>query len=143
MRRPAARISLVSASVRDLTCGARARPCDGRPVTHSDSTPPPRQRPVRAVVFDVGETLVNETTEFFKALIDECGMPAEQIAYVGDRLDNDIQPALAAGLVGVFVRRGPWGYQHQHAPEVARAHVRVLGLTELPDALAAYNTDRG
>lgn len=82
------------------------------------------------------------TPEFFNALIKECGMPAEQIAYVGDRLDNDIQPALQAGLVGVFVRRGPWGYQHQHAPEVARAHLRVLGLAELPDALARYNAGR-
>lgn len=82
------------------------------------------------------------TPEFFTALIDACGMPAEHIAYVGDRLDNDVRPALDAGLVGVFIRRGPWGYQHQHAPEVARAHIRLLGLGELPAALAAYNADR-
>lgn len=80
------------------------------------------------------------TPEFFKALIDACGMPAEQIAYVGDRLDNDIHPALDAGLVGVFVRRGPWGYQHQHDLEVARAHIRMNGLDELPDALTRYNS---
>jgi HAD superfamily hydrolase (TIGR01549 family) len=82
------------------------------------------------------------TPGFFKALIDECGMPAEQIAYVGDRLDNDILPALDAGLVGAFVRRGPWGYQHQHHDEVRLAHIRVLGLDELPNALARYNTNR-
>jgi FMN phosphatase YigB (HAD superfamily) len=29
---------------------------------------------------------------------------------VGDRLDNDIRPALAAGMVAVFLRRDPWGY---------------------------------
>jgi HAD superfamily hydrolase (TIGR01549 family) len=80
--------------------------------------------------------------EFFTALIAECGTPAEQIAYVGDRLDNDIRPALDAGLVTVFVRRGPWGYQHQHDPAVALSHVHVNSLDELPDALARYNGDR-
>ena len=83
------------------------------------------------------------TPEFFKALIAECRMSADQIAYVGDRLDNDIHPALDAGLVGVFLRRGPWGYQHQHDPNVARAHIRVDSLAGLPDALAAYNAGRG
>lgn len=82
------------------------------------------------------------TPEFFRALIDMCSLPADQIAYVGDRLDNDIRPALDAGLVGVFLRRGPWGYQHQHDPEVSRAHIRITGLDELADALAHYNADR-
>ena len=81
------------------------------------------------------------TPEFFEALIAECDMPANQIAYVGDRLDNDIRPALDAGLVTVFIRRGPWGYQHQHDPAVARSHVRVAGFDELPDAIARYNAD--
>jgi FMN phosphatase YigB (HAD superfamily) len=77
--------------------------------------------------------------EFFKALIAECGMPAEQIAYVGDRLDNDIRPALDAGLVTAFVRRGPWGFLHQHDPAVQTSHLRVDDLDELPSALARYN----
>jgi hypothetical protein len=33
-------------------------------VTQADLAPPPRTGPIRAVVFDVGETLVNETTEY-------------------------------------------------------------------------------
>ncbi len=79
------------------------------------------------------------TPEFFHAVIAECGMAAEQIAYVGDRLDNDIGPALDAGLVTAFLRRGPWGYQHQHDPAVRRSHMRVDDLDELPGALATYN----
>jgi len=38
------------------------------------------------------------------------GCAPTEIAYVGDRLDNDIPPALAAGMIAVFVRRGPWGW---------------------------------
>jgi len=36
------------------------------------------------------------------------GLAPSEIAYVGDRLDNDIEPALQAGMVPVFIRRGPW-----------------------------------
>jgi HAD superfamily hydrolase (TIGR01549 family) len=82
------------------------------------------------------------TPGFFKRLIAECGMPADQIAYVGDRLDNDIRPALEVGLVTVFVRRGPWGYQHQHDPAIAMSHLRVNNLDELPDALTRYNAEQ-
>jgi FMN hydrolase / 5-amino-6-(5-phospho-D-ribitylamino)uracil phosphatase len=31
------------------------------------------------------------------------------VAYVGDRVDNDVIPAAAAGLRPVWLRRGPWG----------------------------------
>ena len=65
-------------------------------------------------------------------------LPADQIAYVGDRMDNDIAPALAAGLVTVFVRRGPWGYASSDDASSA-AHLRVANLDEIADRLAAYN----
>ena len=47
------------------------------------------------------------SAEFFDRIIAECGCVPGEIAYVGDRLDNDIHPALAAGMVAVFLRRGP------------------------------------
>ena len=56
------------------------------------------------------------SADFFNRIIAECGCAPGEIAYVGDRLDNDIRPALAAGMVAVFVRRGPWGYIHAHTP---------------------------
>jgi HAD superfamily hydrolase (TIGR01549 family) len=68
---------------------------------------------------------------FFARLADEVGMPPEKIAYVGDRVDNDIVPALAAGMVAVHIRRGPWG--HLHDPPPAAVHIRSLD--ELPEAL--------
>jgi FMN phosphatase YigB (HAD superfamily) len=54
---------------------------------------------------------------------------------VGDRLDNNIRPALAAGMVTVFLRRGPWGYIHASHPDVAQAHIRIESLDELPERL--------
>jgi len=74
--------------------------------------------------------------EFFDRIITECGCAPGEIAYVGDRLDNDICPALAAGIVAVFVRRGPWGYIHAAHPDVAQARLRIESLDELPGRLA-------
>ena len=68
---------------------------------------------------------------FFQRIVAESDSPAEEIAYVGDRVDNDVEPALAAGMVAVHVRRGPWG----HLFEAPREAVRVRNLAELPAAL--------
>lgn len=75
------------------------------------------------------------TPEFFVKLVESAGCAPEEIAYVGDRLDNDILPALDAGLTTVFIRRGPWGYFYATRPEVERAHVRIDNLRELPGRL--------
>jgi FMN phosphatase YigB (HAD superfamily) len=69
---------------------------------------------------------------FFARLVDVAGTPAERIAYVGDRVDNDVVPALEAGLVAVHIRRGPWGYLHEPPPGA----IRIDSLDELPAVLA-------
>jgi FMN phosphatase YigB (HAD superfamily) len=74
---------------------------------------------------------------FFDKVIEAAGVPANQIAYVGDRLDNDVQPALKAGMTAVFVRRGPWGWMHAEKPEIEQAHIRLDSLLDLPDRLEA------
>ena len=74
--------------------------------------------------------------EFFARLVEACGMPAGEIAYVGDRIDNDVLPAKEAGLVAVFLRRGPWGVIQATWPEAARADLRIESLEELPGALS-------
>ena len=43
---------------------------------------------------------------FFAKVVEAAGVPAGQIAYVGDRLDNDVLPALEAGMTAIFIRRG-------------------------------------
>ena len=74
---------------------------------------------------------------FFQRIVQELNLPPHAIAYVGDRLDNDVLPALAAGMVAVFIARGPWGSVHASRPEATQAHLQLPGLTGLPDALAA------
>lgn len=71
---------------------------------------------------------------FFARVAELMGCAPRDVAYVGDRVDNDVLPAAAAGLVAVHVRRGPWG-RLQHTPPEA-----TLGLDELaslPDSLAS------
>ena len=80
---------------------------------------------------------------FFDRVIEAAGRPASQIAYVGDRLDNDVLPAADAGMAAVFIRRGPWGYLHAAQPEAARAALRIDSLSELLPALAALGDGHG
>ena len=72
--------------------------------------------------------------EFFARVVSGCGFAPDEVAYVGDRVDNDVEPARAAGLLAVHVRRGPWGYLQ----DASMADLRVDSLAELPDRLAAY-----
>jgi FMN phosphatase YigB (HAD superfamily) len=70
---------------------------------------------------------------FFERLAGLADARAAEIAYVGDRADNDVVPALAAGLVAFHVRRGPWG-RLQETPEGA---VAIDSLLEVPSYLGA------
>ena len=72
---------------------------------------------------------------FFARVVEAAGLPAGNVAYVGDRIDNDVLPALRAGMTGVFVRRGLWADVQRHWPEAARADIAVDSLAELPGAL--------
>jgi FMN phosphatase YigB (HAD superfamily) len=80
------------------------------------------------------------TQAFFTALIDAAARPAEHIAYVGDRLDNDIHPATRAGLKTVFIRRGPWGHFYANQPEAVTADVMIDSLDSLASLLTADAT---
>jgi HAD superfamily hydrolase (TIGR01662 family) len=71
---------------------------------------------------------------FFERMVDAVGLDPGQVAYVGDRVDNDVEPAAAAGLVAVHLRRGPWG--RLQTPSVS-AQVTLESLAELPEALVS------
>jgi FMN phosphatase YigB (HAD superfamily) len=68
---------------------------------------------------------------FFALIAESLALPPQRIAYAGDRLDNDVLPALEAGMVAVHVRRGPWGHAHALRPEMDRASLRVDSLLDL------------
>ena len=71
---------------------------------------------------------------FFEAIVRLVGHDPGEVAYVGDRVDNDVIPAAAAGLFAIHVRRGPWGRLQRTPPEAA---LGVDDLASLPQALAS------
>jgi HAD superfamily hydrolase (TIGR01549 family) len=72
---------------------------------------------------------------FFQKILEITALEAHEVAYVGDRLDNDILPALELGMKAIFLRRGPWGFVHATRPEVARASLRLDSLEGLVEKL--------
>jgi FMN phosphatase YigB (HAD superfamily) len=77
---------------------------------------------------------------FFARIGAELDLPPARIAYVGDRLDNDIRPAAEAGLVAVLVRRGPWAWVQAARSRPAEAALVIDSLDELPAALLRSST---
>ena len=71
---------------------------------------------------------------FFERVVELSGCAPAEVAYVGDRVDNDVAAGAAAGLVAVHVRRGPWGRLQRTPPEAA---LGVDDLASLPEALAS------
>lgn len=63
--------------------------------------------------------------------------PRDRVLYVGDRIDNDVLPAAAAGMRTCWLRRGPWGAL-QDLPMEEDADIVLDGLGELPTLLAAW-----
>jgi HAD superfamily hydrolase (TIGR01549 family) len=76
--------------------------------------------------------------EFFARIVHLSGVSAGEIAYVGDRLDNDVLPAKAAGMVSVFLSRGPWGLIHARRPAASEADIRIESLAQLQGALGSW-----
>ena len=99
------------------------------------NTPAESEELLRAHVDFVGSSArwgVEKPSEaFFERVAAEAEVEPVEVAYVGDRVDNDVEPALAAGMTAVHLRRGPWG--HLHDPPV-RA-IRISSLDELPGTL--------
>lgn len=73
--------------------------------------------------------------EFFLRVAEVAGVKHREICYVGDRLDNDLLPTHAAGMVPVLIRRGPWGYLHSELPQTEYGIV-IDSLAQLPDVLS-------
>jgi HAD superfamily hydrolase (TIGR01549 family) len=72
---------------------------------------------------------------FFARAIELMGTPAPaQVAYVGDRVDNDVLPAAAAGMRAVWIRRGPWGVI-QRPPDGTKPALTVGSLAELAERI--------
>jgi HAD superfamily hydrolase (TIGR01549 family) len=62
------------------------------------------------------------------------GPDPASVAHVGDRVDNDVLPAAAAGLHAIWIRRGPWGLI-QRLPPGFHPSLVIDSLAELPARL--------
>ncbi|MEV5897658.1 HAD family hydrolase [Nonomuraea fuscirosea] len=72
---------------------------------------------------------------FFAKVAAVAGREPGEILYVGDRLDNDVLPAAAAGMRTALLRRGPWGLLHAERPQAQAADVIVDDLHAILPAL--------
>lgn len=72
---------------------------------------------------------------FFDRLCTELGMEADRIVLVGDRLDNDVIPAIDYGLHAVHIRRGPWGVLQARWPESGQVRWKIDRLGQLGGVL--------
>ena len=71
--------------------------------------------------------------EFYARALELMEAKPTDVTYVGDRLDNDVLPASAAGMRAVWIVRGPWALLTTAAPPQGTLVVRTL--TELTKAL--------
>ncbi len=74
---------------------------------------------------------------FFERILSLTNTVANEVAYVGDRMDNDVLPAQAIGMVGVFVRRGPWARAQELSGATAVADHVIDNLSELLEVLSS------
>lgn len=90
---------------------------------------------VRADVIAMSDELGvhKPSPEFYARALELMDAEPTDVAYVGDRLDNDVLPASAAGMRAVWLVRGPWAALTTAAPPAGTLVIRSL--TELAEAL--------
>jgi HAD superfamily hydrolase (TIGR01549 family) len=85
---------------------------------------------------------------FFERLAEEMGLPMDTILYVGDRLDNDIEPIQNLGMPTALIKRGPWGYILTNPASAASKEYEaalkgclftITGLDELAQLIVKHN----
>ena len=78
--------------------------------------------------------------EFFRRVAKVTPFENDEILYVGDRVDNDIRPAVSAGMHTALVHRGPWATIQWRSEEAEKLPTfRVESLLELPTAIRKFN----
>ncbi|MFF1451636.1 HAD family hydrolase [Streptomyces sp. NPDC058274] len=78
--------------------------------------------------------------EFFKRVANVVPFDVDEILYVGDRCDNDIRPAVEAGIHAALIRRGPWATIQWTSAEAREVPTfRVGSLLELSGLIIGFN----
>ncbi|MER6349674.1 HAD family hydrolase [Streptomyces sp. NPDC001595] len=80
---------------------------------------------------------------FFRRVAEVVPAEIDEMLYVGDRVDNDIKPAAAAGMHTALVHRGPWATIQWRTEEAEKFPTfRVESLLALSPRIARFN-ERG
>lgn len=79
---------------------------------------------------------------FFAAVAERLALAPEEVAYVGDRLDNDVRPASAAGMRAIFLRRGPWAWIQAGRDPVPEAAAVIDDLASIVDVVRGLSAGR-
>ncbi|MFF7451595.1 MULTISPECIES: HAD-IA family hydrolase [unclassified Streptomyces] len=78
--------------------------------------------------------------EFFRRVAKVVPFSNDEILYVGDRVDNDLRPAVAAGMRTALLHRGPWATVQWRTQEAEKLPTfRVESLTELSGLIKDFN----
>ncbi|MFD0905630.1 HAD family hydrolase [Actinomadura sediminis] len=77
--------------------------------------------------------------EFFERCAQLADVLPEHVLYVGDRIDNDVRPAIAFGMRAAFLRRGPWGHIQEDDGVLRECQFVLDDLTGLPDLVRDLN----
>jgi HAD superfamily hydrolase (TIGR01549 family) len=129
----------VPACLRELTAGGFRLAIAGNQPRGAEDVLNQIGLPVELVASSERWGVHKPSPAFFDRLSGELGLSPERIAYVGDRLDNDVMPARDAGMFSVFLKRGPCGYIHARRPEMELADLSIESLDPLPELLTARN----
>jgi HAD superfamily hydrolase (TIGR01549 family) len=96
-------------------------------VVLAGNQPERRTAQLRALELAVDDVVMSDelgaekpSDAFFTAVLARVGVtdPA-RVLYVGDRVDNDVLPAIEAGMSTCWVRRGPWGQLHDLPEDIS------------------------
>jgi HAD superfamily hydrolase (TIGR01549 family) len=91
--------------------------------------------PVEDIGMSAEMGVAKPAQSYFEAILERLGGPDPgSVTHVGDRVDNDVLPAAAAGLRSVWIRRGPWG-RIQALPDGFEPNLVIDSLAELPGRL--------
>ncbi len=82
----------------------------GNQPAHAEATLRALDLPVDVIGTSHGWGVAKPSPAFFERVVAAGGGDASSILYVGDRPDNDVRPALEAGMKTCLIRRGPWGH---------------------------------
>jgi FMN phosphatase YigB (HAD superfamily) len=93
--------------------------------------------PVESIGISATWGVAKPDAAFFERVATELDLAPSAIAYVGDRVDNDIDPAARAGMRAIWIRRGPWAWLQAGREVPAAAAATIDSLDELPGVLAA------